>query len=210
MTRKLIRLLFLVLAVLCCWWLLSRKGWLPSPFGWLQPKEVLIENTPMLVKEIRQIGQLISLNAQDEVVVSALKPASGNATQKLVEIFHPLHPTGLDRLVLVVKGELLLGTELKALTGNQVFVSGDSVSVTLPAAAILEVQINPLGTTTFIEEGVWTPQEVTALKGKAREKLVARAHEKRLAERANQRSLLLMENFLKTMGFKKITVLSTR
>lgn len=210
MKRMLLRLTGWALLLLFGYFLFSKAGLLPPPARLFRPASALIDETPMLVKEIRKISQLVTLNVQDEVVVSSLKPAPAGSARRLVNIFSTVPAMAMDRLVLVVKGEIQMGTELRGLNSEQVFINGDSISIQLPAATILDIQTNPSGTETFTEEGSWSPPEVTALKEKARAQLAERAISKGLIERANVQSLKVMESFLKTLGFKKVTVLTIR
>ena len=52
-------------------------------------------------------------------------------------------------LVLIVKGKVIAGIDLKTLTEKDLYVKDDSVSITLPAAKILEVITNPSDIETF-------------------------------------------------------------
>ncbi|GAO41081.1 DUF4230 domain-containing protein [Flavihumibacter petaseus] len=208
MIRPVIKTAGVLLAIALIYWLCSRAGWLPSPSRWFSAAPVTIDESPILVREIRKISQLVTLNAQDEVVVSAVKPSPPGSARQIVTVFTPGAPPSMDHLVIIVKGQVLLGTELKGLTVDQLFIKGDSISLRLPVAGILDIQTNPSDTETFIEEGSWSPAEVTALKEKARALLAERVKAKGLPERANAQALKVMETFLKTMGYKKVTVLS--
>ncbi|MFT4024050.1 MAG: DUF4230 domain-containing protein [Flavihumibacter sp.] len=207
MTRLAIRIAGCIAAVIVIYLLLVKFVGLPSPAAWFRAAPVTIDETPVVVSRIRALSEIVSLSVQDEVVVTQLKPAAAGSAKKIISMFTP-GATALDQLVLVVKGELQLGTDLKGLPANQVYVSGDSISVVLPTAGILLAQVNPADTETFIENGQWTPEEVTQLKIKARDKLVERCKQKGLLEKANLRSLKIMEDFLKTLGFKKTSVRS--
>ena len=51
---------------------------------------------------------------------------------------------------------------------DDIAVSGDSVSVRLPQARILDMITNPSDFSTFTETGTWSNEAVTAVKLKAR------------------------------------------
>lgn len=207
MNKWFIRMGGWLILVLLAYFLFIKMGVFPSPATWFKAAPVVIDDTPMLVKQVRELNELISLSVQDEVVVSTLKPAPVGSRKQIISMFTP-GSKAFDNLVLIVKGELQLGTKLNGLQPEQVFISGDSISIRIPAATVLQVQVNPSGTETFLEEGQWTASEVAQLKGKAQDLLVKRCEEKGLLAKANHRSLLLMENFLHTLGFKKVSVLS--
>ncbi|MCA0397756.1 MAG: DUF4230 domain-containing protein [Bacteroidetes bacterium] len=206
MTRSIFKIIGYAVVIVLAYLLLAKIGWLPSPASWFRPAPVSIDETPLLVNRIRALSELSSLSVQDEVVVTQIKPA-GTAKQ-IISLVTPGAAPALDHLVLVVKGELELGTDLKGLTEQQVFIAGDSIAIHLPAAKVLLAQINPSQTETFIEEGDWTPDEITKLKIKARDQLIERAKQKGLLQKANERSLKIMEDFLRTLGFNKTSVSS--
>ncbi|MBN8789337.1 MAG: DUF4230 domain-containing protein, partial [Terrimonas sp.] len=56
------------------------------------------------------------------------------------------------------------------------------------------------------EVGEWNDKEITAVKIKARNKMIDRAIKQQVLEKADERSMMLMENFLRGTGFKKIKV----
>lgn len=208
MIRRYINIIATLLIAAGILYFAIKADWLPSPRDLFREAPVVIDNTPILIKEIRQVSQLVTLTAMDEVVVSQVKAAPTSSPRQLLHLVSPVIPISVDRLVLVVKGTVLVGTDLSALTDQQVFVSGDSVSLQVPSAKILQVTVNPSGTETFIEEGDWTPDEVNALKSKAADQLSLRAREKGLLKRADAQALLVLQNFLKAMGFKKIRVVT--
>lgn len=183
--------------------------WLPSPAKLFKPSPVLIDDTPLLITRINQLSQLVTLTSFDEVVVSTIKPSPVGSAKQLLNLVTAGQSPSIDRLVLVVKGSVQIGTDLKQMTLHHFFVKGDSISLTLPPARILEVIANPSGTETFIEEGSWSPQEVQILKQKAVAELSARAIEKGLLHKADQQSLKVMQQFLQALGFTKIRVVTS-
>jgi hypothetical protein len=86
-------------------------------------------------------------------------------------------------------------------------VEEDSVTIRLPQAEILEVIVNPSGFSTFSETGVWSPDAVNLVKAKAKRVIEYRAVQKNILQMAESRSRMLMENFLRSAGFKKVTIL---
>ncbi|MBZ5855570.1 DUF4230 domain-containing protein [Flavihumibacter profundi] len=210
MIKRTINTVAAILIVLGIYVLVVKAGWLPSPSMIFKPAPVLIDQTPILINEIRQVSQLVSITAFDEVVVSTVKPAPVGSARQLLHLVTPTAGLALDHLVLVVKGTVQVGTDLGGLSDQQVFASGDSVSLTLPAAKILQVTANPSGTETFIEEGIWLPAEVNTLKLKAIEQLKARAIEKGLLHKADVQSLQVMQHFLKALGYTRVRVVTSQ
>jgi Protein of unknown function (DUF4230) len=88
----------------------------------------------------------------------------------------------------------------------KIFIKKDSVSVLLPKVKILEAIANPSDYELFTEEGNWTPDEVNAVKVRAREKMIARSMQQGVLEKAAVKSKSIMESFLRSAGFKRIAV----
>ncbi|ULQ54652.1 DUF4230 domain-containing protein [Flavihumibacter fluvii] len=210
MIKKYINIIATVLIALGIYYFAVRANWLPSPGKLFRAAPVVIDNTPILIKEIRQLSQLVTLTAFDEVVVSSVKPSPVGSVRQLIQFVSPIPAISADRLVLVVKGSVQVGTDLGSITDQQVFVKDDSVSLQVPAARILLVTTNPSGTETFIEEGDWKPEEVNQLKLKAAELLKSRALEKGLLKKADAQALLVLRNFLKALGYRKIRVVTSQ
>lgn len=181
-------------------------NWLPSPSRLFQPSPVLIDDTPLLITKISGLSQLVTITSFDEVVVSSIKPSAVGSPKQLLNLVTAGNAPSLDRLVLVVKGSVQVGTDLKQISSRQLFVQGDSVSLILPPAMILDVIANPSGTETFIEEGSWSPQEVQTLKQKAINDLRSRALARGLLRSADEQTLKVMQQFLRALGFQKIRV----
>jgi hypothetical protein len=114
---------------------------------------------------------------------------------------------GYDKLVLVVSGKVVAGTDLSTLTDSSFYVLKDSVRLLLPGAEILQVTVNPSDFSIFREEGKWTTDAFEKVKIKAREKMRDRAMQQGIIGRADKRSIAIMERFLSQAGFKKVKIL---
>jgi hypothetical protein len=203
---SLTRYIVLIIAGILAIYLLNRAKLLPDLRNVFRSKPVMVENTPVLIKEIREMTQLISVTSYDEVVVDSAKSSSMDIVKALTGVSTPLSPP-MDRIVIVAKGSVQAGTNLRFLTESNIYVEGDSVAVQLPEAEILEVIVNPSGFSTFTETGIWSPDAVNLVKAKAKKVMEQRAVGKNILGIAEQRARLLMENFLRAAGFKKVTIL---
>ena len=199
--RAFTKYIIMVLALIIFVILLQKTKLLPGFSDIFKPRPVMIDNTPVLIKEIRELTQLITVTSYDEVVVDSIKEST--------DILHALTGISLkpDRIVIIARGSVQAGTNLRYLTENDIQVEEDSITVALPPAEILEVIVNPSGFSTFSETGVWSPGAVTLVKAKAKRVMEYRAVQKNILQMAENRSKLLMENFLRSVGFKKVTVL---
>jgi Protein of unknown function (DUF4230) len=185
----------------------QRINWLPSFREIFGAKPLVIDNTPVLIKEINELSQLVTVTAYDEVVVDSVKFDANDLTVRTITgiTMNPLKPA-FERLVLIVKGIIVAGTDLKQLKNDDIFIKEDSVSVRLPRAVILDAIVNPSGFETFIETGEWNNDAVGKVKIKARDKMINRALSNKILEKAEAKAKFLMENFLKSSGFRKVDV----
>jgi hypothetical protein len=199
-------ILISVLVVVSAVFLLRKTNLLPSFSDIFSAKPVTIDQTPVIVKDIREMAQLVTLSAYDEVVADSVRIGPADM------LVHALPIPGVnlltpDRIVLVGKGRVVAGMDLKALKEEDIHVTKDSIAIRLPSASILEVVMNPSDFDTFLESGDWTPEAVTRVKVKARDQLIRRAIDQGILPKAQARGELLMGNFLHAAGYEKIAFL---
>ena len=207
MLKKLLKYSIIVVVVLVVIMLLKDK-WFTSFTNIFKPKPVVIAETPILIKQINELAQLCTITVFDEVVADSAEIRRKSLGESLLpdfSAFSNLPVTG-RRIVIIAKGKVIAGTDLKKLQPQAIFIRGDSISLTIPRAEILDAIINPSGFETFSEIGEWSDKEITAVKIKARNKMVERAMRQQVLEKADERSIMLMENFLRSVGFKKLAV----
>ena len=205
MRKTLFKYSLIVVAVLLIIFLFQKINWLPSFKNIFASKPVVIEETPIIIKEINTLSQLITVTYSDEVVMDEAKPGKGVSSIMSAGIGMMLLPS-TDRLVMIGKGKVFAGIDLKALTEKDVMTNGDSIHVSLPAAQILNTIINPSGFETFDEKGDWNEEAVTALKVKIKNELTKRALQQNILRQAEERSRNIIETFLKSTGFKKVNI----
>jgi hypothetical protein len=204
--RSVLKIVAGLLIIVLLYSLLVKLNGLPSVSSWFKPGPVLIEETPLLITEIKQIATLMTIESSDEVVVSQVRPVPPGSPKKILDWISPLPLAQAERLVLVVKGKVIAGTDLNRMEANAVFIREDSVSVTIPSATIQDIIVNPSGTDVFIEEGNWSQAETNRLVSQASEKLRQRATEKGILVKADEQALKVLRNFLALQGFQKIRV----
>ncbi len=207
MRRRRLRKIILVAAIVVAGiWLLQRINVLPTLREIFLPKPVLIDETPVLIKEIRSIGQLITATLYDEVVIDSIEITKGSRFVRTFNAIVPFRilPSADKQIVLIARGKVLAGTDLNLLTDSSLKISGDTVWLQLPGTKILDAIINPSGYEIFVENGNWSPQAVTAVKLKAREKMIDHAFEQIIIDKASMKTKAVMEDFLHAAGFKII------
>lgn len=155
--------------------------------------EIVLEETPLKVEQIRSILELNTLKFQDEVVVDTLEyyktesDAVWGTLDKLTDpdqFKHGLNTDGLKRrLTLIVRGELLYGVDLKR-NDFQFIPKEDTLTIIIPQPELLSISINPKGTEVYLENGDWKDYERAHLQRKARNKMIASGIRLKLPERA--------------------------
>lgn len=183
--------------------MLAKLDILPNLRNLFRSKPVVIDSTPVLVKEMKNIAQLMTMSSYDEVVVDSSKSWSadfpGFSGEKSI--------SSKSQLVVIAKGQIVAGIDLQELDQNKIVLAGDSVSITLPKAKVLDAIVNPSQYEIFIEEKGWEPGEVNSIKVRARDQMIDRALRQGLLTKADTKARMIMENFLRSAGFKKISVL---
>lgn len=207
--RKLRNFIITILIILTTYWLLQRSRVVPSLKDLFGAKPVVIDKTPVLIKDIKLIGQLVTYSFFDEVVADSAIFTRGsafvNAFNRLAPV--PLLPSADKELVLIGRGKVLAGTDLSLLTDTSILIKNDTITIYLPKPQIFTAILNPRDFETFVEKGNWTSEEVTQVKLKARRKMEERALQQNILEKADQKAKVILKDFLENMGYKKVFVL---
>ncbi|HUS02612.1 MAG TPA: DUF4230 domain-containing protein, partial [Chitinophagaceae bacterium] len=187
-----VKIILLLAAIL----IVKKMDWLPS-WNIFSSKPVTIDDTPILIKDIRSLGQVITATFYDEVVVDSV-----------IKHQFPQLPLTDDHLVIIARGKVLAGIDLKDLADSSVTVTKDTVLMQLPPTKIIDVIINPGDYETFEETGKWSQESVTDVKLKAKDKITANAFNKNIIEKANSKAKAVLEDFFHAAGFKVVLFIS--
>jgi hypothetical protein len=112
----------------------------------------------------------------------------------------------MDKLVIIGRGKVIAGINLKKLGEKDISQAGDSIHLNLPGSTILATILNPTDYETFVEKGNWSEPAVIALKVKIRNELRDRAIRQNILQLSDTRSKKILETFLKNLGFKKVEI----
>jgi hypothetical protein len=207
MRRRLKHIIILVAIAIVSIWLLEKLNIIPSSKDVFSSKPVVIDKTPILIKEIKSIAELITIAAYDEVVVDSIVISTTNV--RSFNTFSPLPviPIVTKRIVLIGRGKVLAGTQLTNLHKRSIFVEKDTITLKLNHAVILDAIMNPSDFETFDEKGTWSDEAVRAVKMKAKQKMINRALQRNILQKADVKAKAVMENFLLSAGYKKVNVL---
>jgi hypothetical protein len=205
MRKTLQKYAVLIAAILLVIFLFQKINWLPSFKNIFGSKPVVIEATPVIITEINTLAQLITITFTDEVVMDTAKIGNGMPSLLPTSIGTILTPA-VDKLVMIGRGKVLAGTDLKNLQEKDINVTDDSIHVSIPHSIILQTIINPSDFETFSEKGNWDESSITTLKIKIRNEINHRAIQQNILQKADARSENIIETFLKNTGFKKVTI----
>lgn len=203
---RIIRTILILTAVFVGgFWLLSKMNLLPS-FNLFKQQPVVIDKTPILIKEIKSIGQLITYSSFDEVVANSNIITKGAAfVDAFNRITHiPLLPPANKQLVLIGRGKIVAGVDLGRLADGSIHIVSDTVFIKMPPAQIFDAILNPADFETFVERGNWNSREVTLVKIKARRQMIDRALRQNILPKAANKAKQVLENFLLNLGYKKV------
>jgi hypothetical protein len=195
-----------LLLILALWWLLRKLDLLPSFRKMFAPKEVVIDQTPVVISQIRPLAQLVTITAYTEVAADSTMPAS--VGERLRDVLNPfsfeVHTN--RQLVIVGKVTIHVGVDLQKLRPEDISIQGDSISIQLPNAEILDAILNPSGTDIFLEEGKWDNNTVTNLKTTLQHKAIEDVKSRGVLYQAEERAKAVLTNFLLAAGYRKVTV----
>jgi hypothetical protein len=195
--KKLISLLNLValLAVLLLLYgPLAKIGLLPSLSSLWRGGTPKIEETPVIIQQVKNIAQMFTQTYYDEYVydTGVMRTPPFNANK---------------RLIFIAKGEVISGFDLSELSERSIIRREKSIVVKLPPARILEVVINPSGFETFIEEGEITFEESKKFHEDARRIFERNARDKGILKNSAEQGRQMLEKFLRLLGFETVEII---
>jgi adenylate kinase family enzyme len=162
-------------------------------FSTKKNQEIILDDTPLKVEQIKAILELNTLKFKDEVVVDSTEMYS-NATARVRGSLEKMlnldqFKNGIEfgkvkrELTLIVKGELLYGVDLKK-RNFKFETTKDSVFITIPTPELLSISKSPKNTEIYVENGIWNDHEKSVLEQKAIQKMIRTGQNLKLAEKA--------------------------
>ena len=174
----------------------------------IDANKIKLMDTATVVTEIKKISEFTTYTYIDELLIHEQKAVAKDAKGGLFGIGKK--EEALDSLrseiVLIISGVTKAGYDLGKLTENDIRISGDTISVNLPAAEIFDVIVNPSNTKTFVTEGKWSHEEITSMQVNCRNQMHQNALERGILKKADEVGKGKVENLFKALGFKVIRV----
>ncbi len=191
-------------------WLLGKLDILPSIGDLFRSKKVEIDQTPLVIQQIKPLAQLITITAYTEVAADSTRKTT--LGERLGDVFNPFSLGVHTTRSLIVVGNVVVhaGVNLEKLTPERLYISGDSVHLELPPAEILDVIVNPSGTDIFLEEGEWDNAAVIAMKNEIKAKAVEEVKQRGVLFQAEERAREVLQNFFAAAGFRKVVIVKNR
>ncbi len=146
---------------------------------------------PTQIQSIRDIGQWEFLSIDDEELVDTMRSGF---------LFD-------DHLVCIYRGTLRLGIDMQEIREENISVSDDSLSISLPQVSLLDDRfIDEARTEIFFESGQWSAYAHDELYHRAKEQMKARALTTENRNRAQQLAEQQIRQLFQAMGYKHVAV----
>jgi hypothetical protein len=202
--KRIRNILIIILLLLIAGWLFTKYQSLPSFSSIFKPKPVLIENTPVVVKQIQAIAQLVTISAYEELVADTTVTDTRTINIPLMPAI--VLPSPTRKLVIIGKSTTNIGIDMQQLRDSDISGTKDSIHIILPAAQVLDVIVNPSDVEVFLEEGAWDNTAVTNLKNKIRYLVVSDAMSRGLLSQSERKAVDILTNFFKAAGYNKVVI----
>ena len=146
---------------------------------------------PTQIQSIRDIGQWEFLSIDDEELVDTMRRGF------LLD----------DHLVCIYRGALRLGIDMQEIREENISVSDDSLSISLPQVGLLDDRfIDEARTEIFFESGQWSAYAHDELYHRAKEQMKARALTAENRNRTQQLAEQQVRQLFQAMGYKHVAV----
>ncbi len=196
--KRLKNILVLIVVIALSALLFFKIKSLPSVSDLFTPKKVTIENTPVVVKQVQALAQLVTVSMYEELVVDS--SATDNSALPLSFFSKE------KKLVLVGKVTTHVGIDMQQLSNLDVTGTKDSIHIILPAAEVLDAIINPSGVSVFIEEGEWSNDAIVKLKQKIQYLAIADAQSRGLLSQSENKAKEIFTSFFAAAGYRKVVI----
>lgn len=172
-------------------------------FGFKFGQELKIDNTANVVEKIKNISEFTTACYYEEAVLKNSKSEAGKQN-KLMSLVHIEADSVRSEVVILAKGKVRAGYNLGKISAEQIYISGDSIIVVLPAPEIFDVIVNPSDYEMYIEEGKWNHEEISAMQAEYRNVLTEKSKQNGLLSKANESGKSRLESLFKALGFSYV------
>lgn len=150
-----------------------------------------IDITPEHIESIKAIGEWEFISVSDEEMIDTVRRGMFSD----------------DHLVRIYYGTMRLGINMHHVKSEWIKVSGDSITMILPAISLLDRDfIDEARTRSFFESGRWTNADREAMYKRAHTRMLRQGMTKANINSARNNADTQIRNMLKSMGFKHIII----
>ncbi len=110
------------------------------------------------------------------------------------------------RIVFIVKSKVRAGYDLSKIQDGDLEVSGDTLSVKLPAVEIFDIIANPSDFELYHQEGTWNDGDVKKVQAGAKQRIKKDAINYGLLEKAESSGKESLISLFKTFGFSEVVI----
>ena len=175
----------------------------------IDANKIKIMDTATVVTEIKKISEFTTYTYIDELIIHEKKTEEKENKGHLFGIGKKDMPDTLrSEIVMIVSGVTRAGYDLGKVSENDIRISGDTISVNLPAIEIFDVIVNPSDTKMFVEEGKWSHEEVSQMQVNCRNQMHQNALDRGILKKADDVGKEKVENLFKALGFKVVTIIT--
>ena len=191
---SLLNLIALLAILLLLYNPLAKLGLLPTLPALFRGHTPEIEDTPVIIQQVKNIAQMFTQTYYDEYVYDTgiIRTPVFNVNK---------------RLIFIAKGEVISGFDLTELNEKSIIRRDRAIVVKLPPARVLEVIINPSGFDTFIEEGEITFEESKKFHEHARLIFERNALRKGILKNSAEQGREMLEKFFRLLGFETVDII---
>jgi hypothetical protein len=160
-------------------------------FTCTRKKEILIEESSLIVEDVKEISQLFVISHYSEFTKDTTK--------------------NKRRLIIIAKGTIYVGVDLSGFDSTKINITlgengNKNCELTIPEPKIIDAVINPSGFEIFLDEGGFSLAELQSLKSSAIEKLKEDAERNKIIDKAKKRVSEIFEDYLKNLKFNSYSI----
>jgi len=156
---------------------------------------------PSKMQEVLGLQNLSELATSEYVVTKIIKANDNNTWYKF----------GDRKILMTCKASLVAGIDLSKLTENDIHIDAENISITLPHAQLIYINIKPEDIKTAYQDvslfrDNFSSQEKNQLAAQAEKQIKESAYSLGIFVTAETNATLFINNFLQKEGFKNIQI----
>lgn len=158
-------------------------------------------NEPTKMQEVLALQNMSELATAEYVVTKIIKANDNNTWYK----------PGDRKILMTCKASLVAGIDLSKLTADEIKINGDQISVSLPKAHLLYINIKPEDIKTVYQQvsffrDQFSSEEKNQLAAQAQKQITSAVDSIGIINSAESNATIFINNFLQKLGYKTIQV----